>query len=361
MRLLLLSAAIASCLATAAREGRAESELRELYRGARAQALGGAFVAIADDEQTLFMNPAGLAGVEKPQIHYLVTDIEASTDVITSASSLSAISDASTDSINELMGKNIYARTQITPSFIMPNFGVGILVDGQAALLAKNQAYPNIVVGYQTTNGVQFGYGVSLSGRRGRRDATKGDFRVGIGGKVLWRRGGYRTIGLTDLVNISSDTLTSMAGNFGRGIGFDAGAQYLLPLNNRLTLNLGAAMTEIGDVKFASEADTQPGNLSAGVAFRYTLPRSAFILAYDYRHILDDTDWRKRSHLGAEIQLPMLSLYAGLNQLNLTYGVSFDAWIFKLTAVSYLEEIGPLANQDEERRYLLRLALSFGL
>lgn len=339
----------------------AESALRELYQGARAQAMGGAFVAVADDEQAIFMNPAGLAGIQKHRLSYIAGSLEVAQDVVGSLTSLSSFGGGSGDSINALMGKDIYGRAQVAPSFVMPGFGVSILVDGQTAVLARNKALPNIVIGYQTTNGVQVGYGLSL-GRKGRRgSASGGDFRIGVAGKILWRRGGYRTVGLTEMLNLSEDALQSLAGEYGRGIGFDAGMQYLIPINSRLTASAGVAMTEIGGITFTSAADPQPSNLSAGMAFKYTLPRAQLTLAYDYRNILALTDWRKRSHLGFEAQLPVLSLYAGLNQGYLTYGFSFDAWLMKVTAVSYGEEIGTALSQDPMRRYLLNLTFAFGL
>ena len=346
------------------------SELRELYFGTRAKGLGGAYTAVADDEQTLFLNPAGLAGIRGQQLHYALMDGEVSTDTIGQASLVSTLSDINASTFNQFMGKNTYTRGQLSPTFLMPNFGVGVLMDGQAALLANNTALPDVVVGYQQTMGIQAGFGFSVSQTGGRRRRSRSaqvdsagspELRLGVGFKMLWRRGGYRSMPLSQLMSISTESLKAMAGSYGRGMGFDLGSQYLVPLNSRLTVSAGLAMTEIGDIAFNSEAESQKGNLSFGVAARYKLPRSEFLLAYDYRHITRDTDWRKRSHLGLEAKLPFISLYMGLSQLRLTYGVAFDAWMFKITAVSYSEEISAIWGTDPERRYALRIALGFGL
>lgn len=339
----------------------ADHELRSLYRSTRAMALGGAYVAITDDADALYLNPAGLAGIKGQQIQYAILDAELSQDALTSSTLLSTFSNANGTAVNALLGKNIYGRAQVTPTFVMPGFGVGIILDGQAAVLANNTALPDIIAGYQTTMGIQAGFGFSVLKKGRRASPTAPDLRVGLGAKMLWRRGGYRPLGLTSLLNITPELLKSMAGNFGRGLGFDLGMQYLMPLNSRLTLQFGGAMTEIGDVKFASEADTQRGNFTVGTALRYRLPRSEITLAYDYAHISEDTDWRKRSNLGLEAKLPFVSLMLGLHQMRLTYGASFDAWIFKVTAVSYSEEIGTTWGLDPERRFMLRLALGFGI
>lgn len=349
----------------------ASSELRELYRGTRAQAMGGAFVALADDEQAIFMNPAGLAGIENPTIHYAIGDVEASTDVLSGFSKISTVQNATGDSLNALMGENVYGRLQFTPSFMFPNFGIAVLTDSQLALQSRNQALPNVTFGYQTTNGVQLAYGASLSSgfsgmrprrRRGRRSKLKQpDFRVGLASKILWRRGGYRDLSLTQMLNLSQDSLKAMAGEYGRGIGFDAGVQYLHPINERLTAMVGVAITEIGDLEFKSTADPQPSNLSAGLALKYDMPLASIAITYDYRHILQEADWQKRTHFGTEIKLPMITLYAGLNQMYLTYGASFDAWLLKVTAVTYSEDLGATHGLDPDRRYLVRFGLNFPL
>ncbi|MCM2323576.1 MAG: hypothetical protein NDJ90_09985 [Oligoflexia bacterium] len=329
---------------------------RDLYRGARATAMGNAFVGLADDEQALFLNPAGLAGVTRHSINYFAADVELSRDVIGDIQSLGGISDPS--GVNAIMGKKVLGRFQFSPSFLMPNVGVGLLVDQQFAILAKNRALPKIVLGYQATNGIQAAYGVSLLGKSRRR---KSDLRFGVGGKVLWRRGGYRQVGLTQMLNLNEDELRAMMGSYGMGYGFDAGLQSVTELNSRLTMSAGLVMTEIGDIKFRRGGDKQEGNFSAGLAFKYRLPQIGIAMAYDYRHILETADWRKKVHFGTELTLPMLGLYFGLNQLTLSYGVAFDAWLFKVTAVSYSEELGSVFGQERERRFLLRTSLRFGL
>src|SRR5690606_23800721 len=107
-------------------------------------------------------------------------------------------------------------------------------------------------------------------------------------------------------------------------------------------------------------ADPIEGNLSMGVGGTYLAGKTKVTVAYDYRHMTADTGYRKRSHLGAEIELPMLSLYGGLNQWNTSYGVGFDAWLFRITALSYAAEIDPLLSQDASRRWMLKLALKAG-
>lgn len=342
----------------------AMGEYRDLFRGARATAMGNAFTAIADDEQALYMNPAGLAGVEKYRIQYLALTLEAPPDLLETVDTLSTMSLEQPEALNTLMGKHLFAHAQLTPTLIMPNFAVGIIADQRAALYAKNQSYPQLTVGYQTTNGVQAGYGVSLF-QSSRRNQV-GDLRVGVGGKILWRRGGYHTLTLTELFTQlgQSDVIglkNIVTGEFGRGYGFDLGMQYVRKFGSDFTLSAGSSWTEIGDISFDSGSETQKGNLSAGLAFAYRPGLFSMTFAYDYRHILNPGDWDLKQHFGLQLGLPMLTLYGGLNQFHPTYGISFNAWLAKVTAVSYREELGSQFREDSERRYLLQVELAFGL
>jgi hypothetical protein len=318
-------------------------------------------VAVADDEEAIFYNPAGLAGIQKMQFTYLGIDLGVSSDVITSATTAtSAFSDLSADTVNQFMGKDLYVKGTVAPTLVAPNFGFALLMDGEAALLAKNQALPRITLGYQTTNGVQVAYGVTIGGARHRR-GSRGELRVGIAGKLLWRRGGYHTMSLMEVMNLGTSSFRDMAGNFGRAIGADLGTQYVFRANSRLTLAGGLVYTDIGDTTFGEHADALKGNLSAGVAATYELRGAKLILAADQRHITDETDWRKKMHVGVTAKLPLLELHGGVSQASLTYGATVDLWLFRLTGLSYVEELGSFAFQDPMRRWVLRMALKLDL
>jgi hypothetical protein len=180
---------------------------------------------------------------------------------------------------------------------------------------------------------------------------------------MLWRRGGYKEVPLATLLSANIDTLKALMGSFEAGYGLDAGAQFIRSVNSNWTYALAASYTNIGDVNFRKDvADTIPGNLTAGGMVQYSLGGlTSWTLAYDQAFLLTPTDWRKRNHLGLEWALPGISVFGGINQTYLSYGASFDAWIFRVTAASYAEELGGAAYQEGNRRYLLRLAMRLSL
>jgi len=65
-----------------------------------------------------------------------------------------------------------------------------------------------------------------------------------------------------------------------------------------------------------------------------------------------------KTHFGTEFSLRILDFYAGLNQLNPTYGAAFDLWILRISAMSYAEELGVVYHQLPSRRYMLQIDFS---
>lgn len=334
----------------------------KLFTGTRASGMGGAFVAVADDEQAIFMNPAGLAGVKGFTFNYAAADVEMSWGTIaTGLEGMSAFSSFSADTLNLLMKKNIFVHTQFTPSLIMPNFGISLISDQQFSVLEQNVANPSTRLGYMMTNGFQLAYGASLLPKRMR---LLQDFRVGVAGKLLWRRGGIYDLTVIEVMNMTQDAMNSLhqlTGNYGRGYGLDIGTQYLRKVGKRLTLSGAAVMTDLGHTHFDDpKAMPQASNLTLGFAAAYNLKRIKLTYALDYAHALEDMDFRGHLHTGVELQFPFITISGGFNQMNLTYGASFDLWIFRITAASYAEEMASLSGQNSERRYALRIALKVG-
>ncbi len=340
--------------------GTGSAHVRELYRGARATGMGGAFTGLADDEQAIFYNPAGLAGITRPTFHAGSVLLEGSADFISSPGALSELSGFGPASVNAFMGKNVYGRGQVTPSLVFPNFGISLVIDGQAAFFARNKSLPWLTLGYQNTNGVQAAAGFSVFGKRRR---ANNDLRIGAAAKMLWRRGGYKRLSMQEVFNASKNTIGDVTGPFGKGYGADLGTQYVHEMNKLWRWGMGLAWTDIGNTAFsAAEAEPIPANLSYGLYVTYQPnPFLEGTFVYDLRHILKTMDMRKKNHVGLEIGMPMFKLYGGLNQLSLTYGASADFSLLKVTAVSYAEDLAEEAGQDTDRRYLLSFDLKFGL
>jgi hypothetical protein len=349
---------------------------KELYVSPTGLGMGGAGVALVENEEAIFRNPSGLAGYQGVGF-YADAKNEMTGDIYdTGKDAVSAFSsDFDISNFNLLVGKNIYGRSQVTPSVVIPNFGFAGILDGQMASYAKNKAFTNFLFGYMLTTGFQASAGWNVMG--GRMTHRRPQLRVGLGAKYLWRRGGYRNLSAIDALNMSDASYRSnLIGPYRSGVGLDVGAQYVHPVNRRWRLFAGTAFTEVGDIYFGDSneyvqygpetnqgsPDPQKGNFSIGIGSEY-IANSWFTVrsAYDYAHILDPIDWRQKNHLGVELKFPIISLLGGINQIYPTYGAAFDLWMFRCVAVSYGHELGNFVNNDPVRRYLLSLTLALTL
>ena len=82
---------------------------------------------------------------------------------------------------------------------------------------------------------------------------------------------------------------------------------------------------------------------------------------FDLRHLLDTTDFKKKSHIGFELGLPFINLDAGVDQVYINYGASVDIWLTRVSILSYEEENGSFVGLNPERRYSLTIDLKFNL
>ncbi len=346
---LLLSPAVASAV-----------DFQPMYRSPHYAAMGGAYVALVEEDDALYLNPAGLAASKDLKLKYMVVDTELSSSVLTDGPAIAtALQSFSGSSIDAILGKNAFFKATATPTLVGPNLAFGYLYDGQVALRSENAAYPQINVGYRTTQGGQVGWGTTIGGV-GRPSRRKALLRFGVAAKMLSRRGGYRNIPISTLLTASTDAVKDIFGDAKIGYGVDAGLQGLWRVSKRFSLLGGVSMTDIGHTSFGDGPDLIPMNLSYGIAGRTELSFARLTVAYDYQNALTDADWRRKNHLGAELALPLLSLYAGLNQVYMTYGAAFDLWVFRVSGAIYTEEQGGLIRQSPERRFALRLGLNFG-
>lgn len=335
----------------------AQEGLSYLVRQPTTMAMGGAGVGLADDEYALFQNAAGLAGRDKKRWKLLGLGVEGSTDTYnTFGKSLNAVKNFNTNSLNALMGKDIHFRADAMTMVELPQFAIAYIVDAQGSINQFNQANPTFKVGDMITHGVQAGLGYNI--KRGGRNPTD-EFRVGGAAKVLWRRGGYynvSTSGFLQATNSGKGYIDTLVGGYGMGIGVDLGLQYVNHLDKKTDLSFGASVTDIADTKFSdTHAQALPMNVGFGLGFKKNIDFFKFKLGADLRNLSQNVTFCNKTHLGAEVSIPLLDFYVGLNQLNFTYGVGFDIWLARVMLVSYTDELGVSYHQNPSTRYMLQV------
>lgn len=337
----------------------AQGGVTTLVKMPRQTGMGGAGVGLADDEYALFLNPAGLAGQDTRRLKLLGLALEAPLSTYTTlSSSLSGVSNFSASTLNQFIGKEIFIRSSMVPMVTLPHFAISYLLDVQGALTGYNLANPSFQIGNMVTHGVQAGMGWSL--KSGRRAVD--EWRVGLAAKMLWRRGGYFDINTAGFLQVSNGGLSyinQQVGSYGVGYGADVGLQYVRHIDRDTEFSAGASVTDVGGVRFSSpQAQTIVMNPSVGVGYTRKIDLMKVKFAADLRNLDQDISFSNKTHLGAELSLPVIKLYGGLNQMNITWGAAMDLWIFKLGLFSFSEELGVQYHQVTSRRYMLQVDFS---
>jgi hypothetical protein len=339
---------------------------RSLYRSPEALAMGGAYTAIVEGRDAPFYNPAGVAAIDSLSVHWATLDGTVSDWVISGWKTLSDLKNPSGSAVNTLMGENIFVDASASAAVLAPGLAVVALYDVQGALYAKNQSFPKIEYGYQTTSGVQAAWGMAVTdGKRrghGRRNSEfLNEWKFGIGGKYLVRRGGFRLLTATELFGLTSMDASSLIGGKGTGYGLDLGVQRVQRLNPELSLHWGAAFLNAGDVQFGGGASPLMGDLSTGVAIEMKKDLAKITLAYDIQQANRADTFTKKQNFGARLSLPLLDFYAGLHQSFLTYGAAADIWLLRVSGAIYKEETGSYPKQDTEGRFAFRVDFKMDL
>ncbi len=311
----------------------------ELIRQPRTMAMGGVGVGLADDEYALFNNVAGLAGNEKRSFRVLDVLGETSWDAVLNQSAYSAITQgASINTLNSIMGVSIPGRVDMLTLVQLPHFEIAYLMDGQLVINQYNPVNPTFDLSAMLTHGLQFGGAWSF--KNGRRSPN--EFRWGLSGKMLFRRGGAYDLAIDEMLKIGSDPeyAASIIGTTQTGFGFDTGFQFLRKVSPDTTFSVGSSLTDIGSTKFSdSRTLSIPMAVNLGVGVKTKLESATFSLGMDFKNLFLSTALSNKFHVGAEADLGFISLQAGLNQLNATYGAGFNFWLVRISALSFAEEL----------------------
>lgn len=344
-------------------------ELPIFYKGIRPLGMGGAFTAVADDENAMFYNPAGLNGIKGfGGVSILNPYVEASKNIKPFYNDVKNLADASgadqtrlaSQLLEDWLGKHLHLRAGMFPNVTMHNFGIGFL--GQASFDGEVH---NPLSGPgprgRGTLEVRGGYDLALvaSGAYGFT-VMNNPLMVGVTGKLINRRLLDKAYTTRDLVEQNGIDLSGDLKN-GNGIGFDLGAIYSLPVF--LEPAVGLSLQNIGDVNMG-DAGKLEQQLNLGAALHPPIGFGKLLVAFDIvdltNQLGEDHDLAKRLNLGLEYKLPViLALRAGLHQGYPSYGLTADLWFMKLSYAYYIEEIGAYAGQLPDRRNMAQISFGF--
>lgn len=347
------------------------------HYGLRPLAMGNAYVAVADDFNALFYNPAGLARIKEWDGELLNPMMEFSTETLSfmaDAQELQAGSAGNTAAVLELIeaqtGSVQHAAFGLTPHLIFPNFGLGIGLELATTVLFHR--YPSVDLDFGPRVIAPIVYAHNFLEDR---------LSLGIGIKAVMRGGVNHEFSIQDLDAFSSKKKSEEADDtedtedqkelddfVEGGLGYGADIGLLFTPIKPMEPTIGLSIMDVGGTAYekfnvSGEALGKPETRLPAVNMGFsmkpiTTQRSYVMVSADFHAINQPYSFSKKMNFGSEFGLGrILKIQGGLHQGYLTGGMQFDVGILNLRLVTYAEELGEVAGSVADRRYALQLKL----
>lgn len=342
------------------------TERRMLYKSLRYLAMGGTSIAVANDETSIAINPAGLGKLRDNYGTIADPEVELNSKGISAYNSKAYTDPFSIKQVVSTMktkvGTYFSSRGQIMPSFVAKNFGIAILQ--KTELSARATSATAVDTFYRNDLSLLMGYNMRF---------FDGRIKLGVTGKMISRIE-INELSLNPDQNLNLRSLgTAGIAKAGTGFGFDTGILMTAPWKWLPTI--GAVYRDVGGMSFTENAmkrlstsTSNPtvvkGDLDVGVSLfpiQSNNVRSTFAL--EYRGLITQStqpDKAKLMHLGYEMNFSdIFFLRAGYHQRYWTGGLELSSEKFQFQLSSYGEEIGISSAPKEDRRWALKLSFRF--
>ena len=330
----------------------------DFYQGIRQMGMGGAAVAVVNDETSLLLNPIGLGRLRVPYITLIDPEVTINTKSIVPVKNL--LTDA-TDleklypELADDMDQRYFIRTQIFPSYVDRHYGFGFLMKDELTAVRSS-----------TTQFMDVNYVSDLVGVAGfNKSFYGGVVKVGATGRWVDR---VQYLGTIDPVTDGLDIKTLAVQ--GAGLAADVGLSLSSPTSWLPTLSV--MVKDIGDTSFSMSSGMRsylttddptkvPMTMDVAVALfpiwnNYT--RGTFTVEYD--DVLEDGDAVQKLHAGVEVNLADRFYFrGGYNRGYLTTGFEWNTQFVQLQLAYYGEEIGTEENPQQDERLAFKAVLRF--
>tara|TARA_R110000868_G_scaffold83454_2_gene235543 strand:+ start:1005 stop:2135 length:1131 start_codon:yes stop_codon:yes gene_type:complete len=354
---------------------KANAEFSYLGRSAEASLMGDAYTAVADDENTLFYNPAALSRHSGVSLQFVNPDFELPDVLDKNVRKMKFGLDGkfenfpkTAEGITErVLGIPVFFQVGGTPTVKMQHFAFSLFANNKTSMVLENYTYPNLNIDYRFDRGFIMGYSHNLNGN----SKARSQLSIGASIKHVKRnglKGRFDLFGteLLEIINNSSgykEIRRSLGYTEGDGWGFDVGAEQVFR-NAGSTSVIGLSILDVGDTRFKKAnsglRDVQKQDMSVNLGASFSKDYKIFdtTFAADYSNAIDPrADFASKLKLGARLRLPMLSVYTGWNGGYISYGVGLDFWLMKLKIGFYGVEAGSSFKEKESERIVLALTL----
>lgn len=359
-------------------------ELKWTHFGLRPLAMGNAFVAVADDYNALFYNPAGLARLKEWDGELLNPSIEMSENTMKAISEVSELlsgaagdTDAVLDFLDRNTGTTHHFAFGLTPHLIFRNFGFGIGFEVASTMAVHREISTDLEFGPRVI--MPFSFAMNFLQDR---------LSLGYSLKFVAKGGVDREFSIQDISAFSKssnkDTSSTTGSSTttddeapkledyvegGTGIGSDFGLLFT-PIKT-MSPTLGISITDIGGTPYekydvGGEALGAPKarlpSVNTGVSLIPWEKNNMFLRTSVDAHAINQPEhYSKKFNLGVEWGYgKIIKVQSGLHQGEFSGGFEFDVFLFSCRFITYTEQLGTIAGQDDklrDRRYALQLKL----
>ncbi len=355
--------------------------IHQQFQSVRAMGMGNAHVAVADDENAIFYNPAGTLRSKDRKMNFFLKagvdpDIKDFMDEIETAQDASNSEAAIGDLLASKYGEHYSLRTP-SLGFIWatPKWSLAFIPADVTVEMGIHQVVgPSInLVAFQDTT-------LAYSRAWNVKKVKYGRLDMGATAKVIYRGHLDKIVNIVDVQN--DNILEAEDSNEGLTADLDFGVLWQAPEYNSgffsfLQPTLGMNVRNIVDHGYFSNlglySDDKNGDpeklhrvIDVGSAFK--LPRWwlwSSKLAIDVRDILHP-NWtiEKGLHAGLEFNWEMFSWWkggwrVGMNQMYWTAGFTGQMWVFKLDLSTFGREVGTSSQKKEDRVFMLNASIDF--
>ena len=338
-------------------------EQQRIWRSAHFLGRGDTGIAIADHEDAIFYNPAGIAqgtGLYKSTV-FASPHIEVSNDTRTLATKMLAQDGDTIATLRNYIGKPQHAGFYNFTGIILRRAALGLVASSTTDLLVSKSVeaggLEQISAKMASTAGATFTLADSFWNET---------LLVGFTGKYLYRGQAGIALSVLDQESFKNMDQSELLG-FGTGMGGDLGI--MIKGGGHSQPAMGITIHNIGNTTFTSELEEESSaledlrqSINVGFAIQPGTKFSRFRLLLDVHDVTSaHTDnWIKKIHLGGELSVSkLLGVTGGLNQGAPGAGIWFDAWFMRVDFGMYTEEMGERVGTRPDRRLYVRLKAGF--
>lgn len=354
-------------------------EYGSIGKSPRALLMGDAYTAVADDEYTLFYNPAAMGRNQSVSMTILNPSI-GGTNTLKDQDRFSNFPKSDPVAISErILNYPLNLQASIFPNIKMAQFGFNMFATSKFNAVLRNAIHPTLNVDYRYDRGfiAGFAYNFGKGAQSSRikkssksKTSTGQRFSVGVGIKHVNRQGVNEQFDLfgTSLYNkviAGNSSMDEIKRSLGYSVGKTWGADFGLEYgysSGRSFFTAGFSVLDIGDLHFrriegTKKVPIQEMSVNTGIAFKQDFTIFDYTLALDLKPLTNGETFARKFHLGSELSLPLISLMTGWSEGYLSYGVSVKFWPVKVHAGFYGVEVGNKYKEQEAKRFIVYLSL----